>query len=96
MSFGVRDIRHRYPRITENHLRYLEKWGLVRPAPARGDGEFTFAEVATIKQLATELEHFESDHAGVIEALEDAPRVAARGSFERRARSRRRAETESQ
>src|SRR5262249_18622264 len=56
MSFGVRDIRNLYPRITENHLRYLEKWGLVRPAPARGDGEFTFAEVATIKQLAAELE----------------------------------------
>jgi tetratricopeptide (TPR) repeat protein len=56
MSFGVRDIRHLYPRITENHLRYLEKWGLVRPAPARGAGAFTFAEVATIKQLATELE----------------------------------------
>src|SRR3954454_7649395 len=56
MSFGVRDIRNLYPRITENHLRYLEKWGLIRPAPVRGDGEFTFAEVATIKQLAAELE----------------------------------------
>src|SRR4029453_16590215 len=55
MSLGVRDIRTLYPRITENHLRYLEKWGLVRPAPARGDGEFTFAEVATLKQLAAEL-----------------------------------------
>jgi len=56
MSSGVRDIRHLYPRITENHLRYLEKWGLIRPAAARGDGEFTFSEVATIKQLAAELE----------------------------------------
>ena len=56
MSFGVRDIRYLYPRITENHLRYLEKWGLIRPAPVRGDGEFSFAEVATIKQLASELE----------------------------------------
>ena len=56
MSSGVRDIRHLYPRITENHLRYLEKWGLIRPAATRGDGEFTFSEVATIKQLAAELE----------------------------------------
>jgi tetratricopeptide (TPR) repeat protein len=56
MSFGVRDIRNLYPRITENHLRYLEKWGLIRPAPVRGDAEFTFTEVATIKQLAGELE----------------------------------------
>jgi tetratricopeptide (TPR) repeat protein len=56
MSFGVRDIRNLYPRITENHLRYLEKWGLVRSAPARGDTDYTFAEVATIKQLSSELE----------------------------------------
>lgn len=56
MSFGVRDIRNLYPRIAENHLRYLEKWGLIRPAPVRGDGEFTFSEVATIRQLASELE----------------------------------------
>ncbi|HTM27065.1 MAG TPA: tetratricopeptide repeat protein [Vicinamibacterales bacterium] len=57
MSFGVRDIRNLYPRITENHLRYLEKWGLVRPAAARGaDREFTFTDLATIKQLSAELE----------------------------------------
>src|SRR4051812_30821463 len=56
MSFGVRDIRNLYPRITENHLRYLEKWGLIRPAPVRGAGEFSFNEVATIRQLAAELE----------------------------------------
>ena len=56
MSSGVRDIRHLYPRITENHLRYLEKWGLIRSAATRGDGEFTFSEIATIKQLAAELE----------------------------------------
>ncbi len=56
MSFGVRDIRTLYPRITENHLRYLEKWGLIRPVAARGDGDFTFGEVALIKQLASELE----------------------------------------
>ena len=59
MSFGIRDIRHLYPRITEKHLRYLEKWGLISPAPVRGrriNAEFTFNEVATIKQLAAELE----------------------------------------
>lgn len=61
MSVGVKDIRHLYPRITENHLRYLEKWGLIRPASARGplkpaNGEFSFAEIATIKQLSAELE----------------------------------------
>jgi tetratricopeptide (TPR) repeat protein len=56
---GVRDIRGLYPRITENHLRYLEKWGLIRSVAARsrdGDGDFTFSEIATIKQLSAELE----------------------------------------
>ena len=57
MSVDVRDIRHLYPRITENHLRYLEKWGLIRPASARGEpGGLSFADVATIKQLSAELE----------------------------------------
>src|SRR6266545_2141525 len=56
MSFGVRDIRNLYPRITENHLRYLEKWGLIRAPAARAGGDFTFTEVATIKQLSGELE----------------------------------------
>ena len=56
MSVGVKDIRHLYPRITENHLRYLEKWGLIKPSSARATGEFSFSDIATIKQLASELE----------------------------------------
>jgi len=57
MSVAVKDIRHLYPRITENHLRYLEKWGLIRSASARGaQGEFSFSDIATIKQLSAELE----------------------------------------
>jgi tetratricopeptide (TPR) repeat protein len=58
MSVGVKDIRHLYPRITDNHLRYLEKWGLIKPPSARGAaGEFSFSDIATIKQLSLELEH---------------------------------------
>ena len=57
MSVAVKDIRHLYPRITDNHLRYLEKWGLIKPASARAaTGEFGFSDVATIKQLSAELE----------------------------------------
>ena len=57
MSVGVKDIRHLYPRITDNHLRYLEKWGLIKPPSARGAaGEFSFSDIATIKQLSIELE----------------------------------------
>jgi tetratricopeptide (TPR) repeat protein len=55
---GVRDIRHLYPRITENHLRYLEKWGLIKAAASKPAAErvYDFNDVATIKQLAQELE----------------------------------------
>ena len=57
MSVDVKDIRHLYPRISDNHLRYLEKWGLIRPASARDEpGELSFADIATIKQLSAELE----------------------------------------
>ena len=51
---GVRDIRHLYPRITENHLRFLEKWGLIKPSGA--GRAYDFNDIATIKQLAHELD----------------------------------------
>ena len=55
---GHRQVRSLYPAITENHLRYLEKWGLLRhqshvPRELR---QYTFPDLQTIKQLATELE----------------------------------------
>ena len=59
MSARVRDIRNLYPGITDTHLRFLEKWGLIKAAPKgseRNAREFSFTDVATIKQLATELE----------------------------------------
>lgn len=78
MSFGVRDIRHLYPGVTENHLRYLEKWGLIRPViTAEKDRSFSFTDVARIKQLAAELErdvplktalrNLAADHAGQLQ-----------------------------
>jgi tetratricopeptide (TPR) repeat protein len=55
--FGVREIRSLYPSVTENHLRYLEKWGLVRASSApREAREYTFADLTTIKHLALELD----------------------------------------
>ena len=55
--YTSRDIRHLYPSITDNQLRYLEKWGLIRPA-ARSSKErfYSFTDLATIRQLAAELE----------------------------------------
>src|SRR6478672_13736152 len=52
--FGLREIRSLYPNITENHLRYLEKWGLVRASAA--PREYSFADLTTIKHVAAQLE----------------------------------------
>jgi len=55
--YGFRDIRSLYPAVTENHLRYLEKWGLVRQSSMPRDRrEYSFADLTTIKQVAGELE----------------------------------------
>src|SRR5215213_5310560 len=55
--YGARDILSLYPRVTENHLRYLEKWGLIRPAANTTTERFySFSDLSTIKQLAGELE----------------------------------------
>jgi tetratricopeptide (TPR) repeat protein len=55
--YGARDVRSLYPRISENHLRYLEKWGLIRPAAQSSTERFySFTDLSTIKQLAAELE----------------------------------------
>ena len=49
---GVRDVRHLYPAVTDKHLRYLEKWGLVRRPGSRG---YTFTDLLTIRHVAGEL-----------------------------------------
>jgi tetratricopeptide (TPR) repeat protein len=56
-ALGHRQVRSLYPRLTENHLRYLEKWGLLRQSHVpRGAREYSFSDIQTIKQLAAELE----------------------------------------
>ena len=55
--YGVRDVRSLYPAVTEKHLRYLEKWGLVhQTGGSRSAREYSFGDLLTIKQLASELE----------------------------------------
>ena len=54
--YGLRDIRSLYPAVTENHLRYLEKWGLLQPSTAaREHREYSFTDLLTIKQVAAEI-----------------------------------------
>jgi tetratricopeptide (TPR) repeat protein len=55
--YRYRDIRSLYPAVTENHLRYLAKWGLLRATPGPRDGrEYSFADLLTIRHVAAELE----------------------------------------
>ena len=54
--YTSRDIRSLYPSVSERHLRYLEKWGLVRADSPRGERLFSFADLLTVKHVAAELE----------------------------------------
>jgi len=54
--YTFRDIRSLYPAVSENHLRYLDKWGLVRTAGSRDERVYSFADLLTIKHVAAELQ----------------------------------------
>jgi tetratricopeptide (TPR) repeat protein len=55
--YGLRDIRSLYPAVTEKHLRYLEKWGLLRHSGGpRERREYTFTDLLTIRQVSAEIE----------------------------------------
>jgi tetratricopeptide (TPR) repeat protein len=54
--YTARDIRSLYPAITENHLRYLEKWGLLRAGATHGDRLYSFTDLLTVKHAASEME----------------------------------------
>ena len=62
--YSSRDLRGMYPAIREDHLRYLEKWNLVRPLA----GRYSFADLHVVRQAAAELERGASLHA-VLRAL---------------------------
>lgn len=62
--YSARDLRGMYPVIREDHLRYLEKWGVVRPVV----GRYSFGDLHVIKQAAQELDSGAS-LSGVLRAL---------------------------
>ena len=46
-----RQLLDRYKHVREDHLRYMQKWGLIRPAHrAHGEMFFSFADVSTVRQ----------------------------------------------
>lgn len=56
--YTTRAIRGLYPGLRDDHLRYLERWGLIRPVSqgkTRQDTSYGFADLAVIRQASAEL-----------------------------------------
>ena len=68
--YGQRDMLAMYPTLREDHLRYLQKWGFIRPAfKNNADTFFAFSDLTLLRQVHAELQQ------GVI-----VPRGAARSA----------------
>jgi tetratricopeptide (TPR) repeat protein len=50
--YSARDLRGMYAVLRDEHLRYLEKWGLVRPVA----GRYSFTDLHLVRQVAGALE----------------------------------------
>jgi tetratricopeptide (TPR) repeat protein len=54
--YSLRDVLAMYPGLREDHLRYLQKWNLVRPALRTQAGTyFAFTDLVVIRQAHAEL-----------------------------------------
>jgi tetratricopeptide (TPR) repeat protein len=50
-TISKRQLLERYKHVREDHLRYMQKWGLIRPADAEHhESFFTFADAAMVRQ----------------------------------------------
>lgn len=55
--YGLREIRGVYPAVREDHLRYLEKLGLIQPVVrANAEKYYRFTDLLVLKQASAELE----------------------------------------
>jgi Tfp pilus assembly protein PilF len=51
-----RELLERYPHVREDHLRYMQKWGLIRPViRTHGESYYAFPDLALIRQADAEL-----------------------------------------
>jgi hypothetical protein len=51
-----RDLLERYPHVREDRLRYMQKWGLIRPAVrTHGETYYAFPDLGIIRQADAEL-----------------------------------------
>ena len=55
--YGQRDILAMYPSLRADHLRYLEKWGFIKPAfRNNADTFFGFTDLTALRQIAGEVQ----------------------------------------
>jgi hypothetical protein len=55
--YGQRDLLGMYPGLREDHLRYLQKWGLIRPVMrTHTETYFPFSDLLIIRQVSAELQ----------------------------------------
>ena len=55
--YGQRDLLSMYPGLREDHLRYLQKWGLIRPVMrTHTETYYPFSDLLLIRQVSAELE----------------------------------------
>jgi tetratricopeptide (TPR) repeat protein len=55
--YTQRDLLAMYPGLREDHLRYLQKWGLIRAVRRTySDTYFAFQDLLVIRQVSTELQ----------------------------------------
>jgi tetratricopeptide (TPR) repeat protein len=66
--YTARDVLARYPNLTEDHLRYLRKWGLLRAAGAGVPPGYGFGDLALIRQVSSAL-HDGRSFRGVVREL---------------------------
>jgi tetratricopeptide (TPR) repeat protein len=50
--YSAKDLRGMYPGLTDEHLRYLERWGLVRPVV----GRYSFSDLHVVRHAVSEIE----------------------------------------
>jgi cytochrome c-type biogenesis protein CcmH/NrfG len=54
--YPQRDLLERYPHVREDHLRYMQKWGLIRPVRrTHGETYYAFPDRGVIRQADAEL-----------------------------------------
>jgi tetratricopeptide (TPR) repeat protein len=55
--YAQRDVLGMYAGLREDHLRYLEKWGLIRPVlKTNSDTYYAFPDLLVIRQVSSEME----------------------------------------